>query len=204
MRTNKRTFAAAEIIPRSTLEPIDCAEIFGRNAALEVDLGCGDGSFLAGLAEANPARDFVGVERLAGRVRSACRKIGHCRLTNARVLRHDILHALQQLFAPGSVDIFHLMFPDPWPKSRHQSRRIVSTSFLRAVSRALKFEGELRIATDDEDYFASIAETVNASTFAICEPQDAVEFPTSTFEQRFRANGTGIHRLVLRKVSLVK
>src|SRR3954462_7562972 len=92
MRTNLRTFPDAEIVPKSILAPLDLAGEFERDAVIEVDLGCGDGSFLVALAEQNPERNYLGVERLIGRVRTAGRKIGDLRLTNARILRSDILH----------------------------------------------------------------------------------------------------------------
>src|SRR6185295_619531 len=111
MRTNRTTFSEALIVPESILAPLDLREIFGRAAPLEVDLGCGDGTFLASLAKQNPDRDFLGVERLAGRWRGASRRIGELELSNARVLRIDILHAVQHLFPRQSVDVFHLLSP---------------------------------------------------------------------------------------------
>jgi tRNA (guanine-N7-)-methyltransferase len=205
MRTNKRTCPEFEVIPQTSLEPLDLVAIFGRAAPLEVDLGCGDGTFLAALAARNPERNFLGVDRMLGRVRGASRNIGHAPLTNARVVQFEILHAVQQLLARESVDVFHLLFPDPWPKRRHQSRRVVTVEFLRAIARALKLEGELRIATDQGDYFSSMQEVVE-QTRPLLEVAMAKEseVPGTTFEGRFREEGAQIYRLVLRKTSLPK
>lgn len=193
--------AAAQIILRSVLVPLDLTEIFGRAAPLEVDLGCGDGTFLAELAAQNPQTNFLGVERLAGRVASACRKMGLRRLTNARILHHDILETVQQLLAPASVDVFHLMFPDPWPKRRHYRRRTVNESFLRAISRALKPSGEFHITTDHAEYFAAIRSALQEfPMLAVAASNDSLGKPFSTFEKHFRQSGASIHRLVLRKV----
>ncbi|MDQ2659876.1 MAG: tRNA (guanosine(46)-N7)-methyltransferase TrmB, partial [Verrucomicrobiota bacterium] len=153
MRTNYKVFPAAQVVPESVLAPLDLLQIFGRHAPLEVDLGCGDGTFLVALAEQNPTRDFLGIERLPGRVRGTGRKIGQLALTNTRIVAGDIMPGLQQLLQPASVDVFHLLFPDPWPKRGHQNRRVVAPEFLRAIARALKPEGELRLATDQSDYF---------------------------------------------------
>ncbi|MGZ5025162.1 MAG: tRNA (guanosine(46)-N7)-methyltransferase TrmB [Chthoniobacterales bacterium] len=192
-------------MPQSILAPLDLETAFGRAARLEVDLGCGDGSFLVALAEQNPDANFIGVERLVGRVRSACRKIGARCLTNARIVQVDILHAAQHFFAPRSVDAFYLMFPDPWPKRRHSNRRIVNESFLRAVHRALKPGGELRIAPDHADYFAAIQAARSGSPLFVTSSIDhSLGQPLTTFEKQFRAAGTEIHRLVLRKVSARK
>ena len=150
--------------------PISWHELFTRDAPVEVDLGCGDGSFLAALAQQNPDRNFLGVERLVGRVCSACRKIETCGLTNAHVLRTDIAAAVQHLFRSGSVDVFHLLLPDPWPKRRHHRRRVVTAEFLSGVSAALARRGSLHIATDQRDYFNVITELVRqTATFEVDE-----------------------------------
>lgn len=201
MRTNRRTFTAAQIVPRSYLEPLDLPGIFGRDAPLEVDLGCGDGSFLVALAQRHPERDFIGVERLVGRVRSACRNIGGHGLTNARIVQHDILYAVQQFFAPSSVEVFHLLFPDPWPKRRHQGRRVVSESFLRAVARALKRGGELRMVTDDRAYFRAVQAMLQSTgaDLRLRVPSQTADVPSSTFGKFFGERAVGIYEITLRR-----
>ncbi|MGI9088235.1 MAG: tRNA (guanine(46)-N(7))-methyltransferase TrmB [Chthoniobacterales bacterium] len=190
------------MVTESILAPLDFREIFGRGAPLEVDLGCGDGTFLAALAAQNPAHDFLGVERLAGRWRGATRKIGEQRLTNARILRMEILHALQHLLPPGSVTVFHLLFPDPWPKRRHRSRRVFSEEFLRAAGRALTAHGELRIATDHAEYFCEMEGIARSAPGLFAREDVSADFlPATTFEERFRENGLPIHRFSLRKTS---
>ncbi|MFL6569679.1 MAG: tRNA (guanosine(46)-N7)-methyltransferase TrmB [Chthoniobacterales bacterium] len=198
MRTNTRTVPEAEIVPTSVLAPIDLAHAFGRVAPLEVDLGCGDGTFLATIARQNPERNFLGIERLAGRVRSVSRKIGDHRLTNARVLHADILHAVQHSLPPASVDVFYLMFPDPWPKRRHHTRRTFNTSFLRAIARALVRGGVLHVATDDSHYFAGM-QLVLSEAQMLKQAEAAAELPITTFEARFRERGLEIHRFALVK-----
>ncbi len=201
MRINRRTFAPAEIIPRTILAPLELESAFGRTAPLEVDLGCGDGSFLVALAQQTPATNFLGVERLIGRVRSACRKIGALGLTNAKIVQTDILHATQHFFAPGSVDVFYLLFSDPWPKQRHHNRRVVNASFLRAAGRALKPDGELRIATDHAEYFAAMRKLLSEFPRFEIRSNHSLDQPQTTFEKHFHSKGAEIHRLVLRKVS---
>lgn len=198
MRTNTRTVPEAEIVPASVLAPLHMASVFGREAPVEVDLGCGDGTFLAALAEQNPERNFIGVEQLIGRVRTVSRKIGDRGLTNARILRSDILHAVQHSFAPSSVDIFYLLFPDPWPKRRHHIRRTFNASFLRAVARALVRGGVLHVATDDADYFAAM-QLVLSESQTLREKETAAQLPMTTFEARFRERGLEIHRFALVK-----
>ena len=192
-----------ELVPANCFEALDLRAAFGRAAPVEVDLGCGDGSFLAAIAAENPDRDFLGVERLAGRVRSACRKIERSGLTNARVLRFEISYALEQLLPPKSVTTFYLLFPDPWPKRRHAARRIVSENFLAALHRALVPNGTIRIATDEIDYFRQIARLVSASENFVVVENSAWLLPSTKFERRFRERGIPSQRLELRKVSPV-
>lgn len=201
MRTNRRTYPAAEVVPESNLATLDLPGIFEREAPLEVDLGCGDGAFLIALAEERPERNFLGVERMIGRVRSTARKIGDGQVPNARILHADIMQAIQHLLPRGSADVFYLMFPDPWPKRRHHVRRSFNRNFLCAVARALKARGVLHVATDDSDYFAAMQQLVVETGELVPDATAAqIDLPTSTFEGRFRTRGLKIHRLALRKI----
>ena len=192
---------AAEIIPENYCAPLDFETIYGRRALLEVDLGCGDGLFLAGIAASNPARNFLGIERMPGRVRSTIRKIEGLGLTNARILQLEISYTVEHLLPTSSVDVFHLMFPDPWPKRRHSPRRVVTKEMLSDLHRALVPGGLLRIATDETEYFREIRRLVDGSPgFVRISDQEATG-SVSTFEKRFRQSGIQIHRLGLRKVA---
>jgi tRNA (guanine-N7-)-methyltransferase len=177
--------------------------VFARVAPIEVDLGCGEGSFLAAAAAENPARNFLGVERQRARVRSTGRKIQNRGLTNARVLHAEISEAVSGMFPPSSVATFHIMFPDPWPKRRHAPRRLITSKFLSAIERTLEPGGQLRIVTDHSDYFAAIRRCISAlPQFAIVGPNQPAAAP-SKFERMFVLKGVPIHRLWLRKTSPV-
>jgi tRNA (guanine-N7-)-methyltransferase len=193
--------AQAQIIPVNYFAPLDFDAIYGNRAPLEVDLGCGDGLFLAAAAASNPARNFLGIERMSGRVRSTCHKIEAAGLLNVRIVEIEISYAVRYLLPRASVSGFHLMFPDPWPKRRHSPRRVVTEDFFVAVHHALAAGGTLRIATDQIEYFREI-EGLAAESCGFTSISDS-EMPASdsTFEKRFRQNGSEIHRLVLRKVS---
>ena len=179
---------------------LDLEKIFGRKAPLEVDLGCGNGSFLCALARSMPYKNFLGIERLLGRIRSSARKAAS--LNNVRLLQMESSYAVRYLLPAGSVETFYLLFPDPWPKRRHHRRRIVTPDFLGYVHTALKVNGGIYIATDHLDYFRKIEETARSTSgFAIAEVD--VELPPSGFELIFRQQGAPIHWLALRKVSPV-
>jgi tRNA (guanine-N7-)-methyltransferase len=180
----------------------DIVQLFGRNAALQVDLGCGDGSFLCALAQQFPNKNFLGIERLTRRVEKVRRKAEA--IANLRVLGADTLFAVRYLLPENSVEAFYLLFPDPWPKRRHGHRRIFTSDFLDAIATALEQNGILRIATDQLDYFRHIERLGRAhSRFAAVDFEEAV-FPSTKFERQFREQGVPIHRLTLRKISPVK
>lgn len=189
------------LIPESYFAPLDLAKIFGRNAPLHVDLGCGDGAYLFALAERTPEKNFLGTERLLHRVKKACRKADT--IDNMRVLRIETSYAVRYLLPAGTVEMFHLLFPDPWEKRRHHQRRIVGLDFLKAIHKALIPDGVLRVVTDHKDYFDQIQRVAALSeTFVVAE-NDNYSYPASTFEEKFRQQGLDLYRLELRKVSPV-
>ena len=190
-----------ELVPETYVAPLDLLAIFGRIAPLQVDLGCGDGSFLCELAHLHQDKNFLGIERLVGRVAKACRKASP--LDNVRVLNVESSYAVGYLLPEASVETFYLLFPDPWPKRRHQRRRIVRLDFLDSIHRALEDGGSLRIATDQLDYFEKIRVLAeNYSGFTIVDPNvdsDRNDLPLTKFERRFSALGVPIYRLALQK-----
>jgi tRNA (guanine-N7-)-methyltransferase len=190
-----------ELIPANYFAPVDLAQVFPRAAHLEIDLGCGDGAFLVAMAERFPERNFLGIERLLGRVRSACGRAARHGLGNVRVLRVESSYAVKYLLPPGSIAVAHLLFPDPWPKKRHHRRRIVTREFVAAVRRLLAPGGQFRIVTDQADYFESIRALLAGAAFAEETPDEVDAFPLTTFEKHFRAQGAPIHWLLLRKVA---
>ena len=196
-----------ELVLETYVAPLDLLAIFGRAAPLQVDLGCGDGSFLCELAHLHQDKNFLGIERLVGRVAKACRKASP--LDNVRVLNVESSYAVGYLLPKASVETFYLLFPDPWPKRRHQRRRIVRLDFLDSIHRALEDGGSLRIATDQLDYFEQIRGLAeNHSGFAIVDVNDAsltqIDLPITKFERRFREMNAPIYRFALRKISPVR
>jgi len=193
-----------ELLPELQVARLDLVQLFRRNAPLHVDLGCGDGSFLCEMARQFPKRNFIGIELVTKRVEKVRRKAE--KIENVRVLRADTLFALRYLVPESSVETFYLLFPDPWPKRRHQLRRIFTPEFLDAIAAALEKDGVLRVATDQLDYFNQIERLSRAHPQFQTVPQspDDFIFPVTKFEKRFRDRGVPIHRLALRKVSPVR
>ena len=193
-----------ELVPDLQVACFDVLQLFGRSAPLQVDLGCGDGSFLCELARQFPEKNFLGIERLTKRVENVRRKAE--KIENVRVLRADTLFAVRDLLPESSVGTFYLLFPDPWPKRRHQFRRVFTRDFLDAIAVALEQEGIVRVATDQFDYFRQIERLSCAHLqFEVVPafPDESV-LPITRFERKFRDQGTPIYWLTLRKTSPVR
>src|SRR5258708_4682252 len=131
--------------PANYFHRAEVREIFPRAAPLEVDIGCGEGAFLLALAQRCPEHNFLGTERLLGRVEAVCRKVERLRLPNVRVLRLESAYVVKHLLPPGSVTTAHVAFPDPWPKRQHHPRRLIQDDFLQGIHTLLAPGGELRI-----------------------------------------------------------
>src|SRR6185503_169440 len=102
------------IRPPSYVERLDVGGLFPTPQPLEVELGVGDGSFFVQWAALNPGTNFLGVERLLGRLRKIERKARRFGLINVRVLRLEAGYFAEYLLPHESVAAFHIYFPDPW------------------------------------------------------------------------------------------
>jgi tRNA (guanine-N7-)-methyltransferase len=196
-----RPAMAGEFVPADYFRKLGRSEICRDGRPLEVDLGCGDGSFLMEMARQHPERDFLGVERLLGRVRKVCKKITRRGLENARVLRLESGYVTEWLLPEEAVSRLHLLCPDPWPKVRHHRRRLVQVDFLEAVRRALVPGGEFLFMTDHEDYFRWAEEKVAAfGGFERLEwNEESFFYPKTDFQQLWESEGKAMWRLRCRK-----
>ena len=192
-----------EWVPEDYFRRARIEEIFPHRpeGPLEVDLGCGDGTFLAGMAGLHPSTNFLGVERLLGRIRKCSRKAQRGGLSNVRLLRLESEYTIQWLLPEESVAKVHLLFPDPWPKKRHHERRIFRSDFLPHVSRVLEPGGEFLFKTDHEGYYEWALEVAEAADGWERLPWEGDEFayPVTDFEDQWMKQGKAIQRLRLRK-----
>lgn len=174
----------------SIVEPLDVAGLFARRQPLEVELGSGDATFLAEYARRRPAVNFLGVERLLGRLQKLDRKGRRLGLTNLRGVRIESAYFLQYLLPPRAAAALHVYFPDPWPKKKHRRFRLINEGFPALVRRALAPGGTVFLRTDDTDYFQQMNEVFAAAKeFAKAETPPALAEITTDFERDFNAQG---------------
>jgi tRNA (guanine-N7-)-methyltransferase len=194
---------AIEFVPADYFARQKLSDIFPREAPLEIDLGSGEGAFIRAMAARHPERNFLGVERLLGRVRKVCRAIARDGLTNARIVRIENAYALRYLLPLGTVSVAHVGFPDPWPKRYHQRRRLMQDGFMEALHGILVDGGELRVKTDDLPYFQWMEKVfARARGYECLDWPDDPDYPITNFERRFVEQGLPIYRARLRKVPI--
>jgi tRNA (guanine-N7-)-methyltransferase len=172
------------------LEPINLARVFPMAQPLEVELGCGDASFLVEYARRHPQTNLLGVERLLGRIQKLDKKGRRLGLANLRGVRIESAYFLEHLLPPHSAGALHIYFPDPWPKLKHRRHRLINDRFPALARRALAPGGTVYLRTDDTDYFSQM-NTVFAAAMefgAVATPADLAEI-TTDFERDFNAQG---------------
>jgi tRNA (guanine-N7-)-methyltransferase len=130
---------------------LDLDALFPGQSRRAIEIGYGGGEHLSRIAGENPATGFIGCEVFSGGIAKLLETIDERQLTNIRLFTDDALKLLVKLPA-ASLDATYLLYPDPWPKSRHHKRRFVSPTTLAELARVLKPGSIFRFATDIEDY----------------------------------------------------
>lgn len=192
-----KIYDAGLFIPNDYFCRANNAEIFPRNAPLEIDLGCGDGAFLIAMAKKFPEHNFLGVERLLGRVRKVARDICQAGLTNAKVLRLESQYTVEWLLEKHSVTRLHLLCPDPWPKAKHHERRLVQHDFLQALWDLLENNGEFLFKTDHDEYYEWVCEEVTKFAQFTEVPWNENDFfyPKTDFQLLWESQGKRLQSL---------
>lgn len=193
--------ARAEWKPADYFQRAAVTDIFPRPAPLILDLGCGDGTFLLEMAKRHPEQNFLGTERLLGRIEKVSRRIARAGLENVRILRLESHYVLRWLLPPGCATTIYVLHPDPWPKRTHHPRRLIQPDFMEAVHTTLVPDGELRVQTDDKPYFQWMeAVFADLKTFRREEWIPDPGWPQTDFEREFLSKGLPIYRTRLLKV----
>jgi len=174
----------------SILQRIELTNIFPRAQPVEVELGSGDGSFLAEYAARHPEHNFIGVERLLGRIRKMDRKGLRSGLRNLLGVRIESAYFLEYLLPPNSATALHVYFPDPWPKRKHRRHRLINERFPTLAQQALVPGGMVYLRTDDQNYFEQMMEVFAARPpfRPVPTPAELVQLRTD-FEKDFEARG---------------
>jgi tRNA (guanine-N7-)-methyltransferase len=131
---------------------LDFTRVFGNSNPLTVEIGFGMGIATAQIAAANPQINYLGIEVFRAGVGRLLWEIESGNLQNVRIIEHDAVEVLSKMIPPSSVAAFHIFFPDPWPKKKHQKRRLIKRPFTGLLTEKLKARGYIYAVSDWEDY----------------------------------------------------
>ncbi|HTD65308.1 MAG TPA: tRNA (guanosine(46)-N7)-methyltransferase TrmB [Candidatus Limnocylindria bacterium] len=188
--------------PSSYVERLRIGDLFSRPQPLEIELGAGDGSFLVQWVALNPSTNFLGLERLLGRLRKIERKSRRAGLANVRVLRLEAAYFVEYLLPRESVSAFHIYFPDPWPKRKHRVHRLVNERFAEVLRGALTIGGTVYLRTDDSDYFAQMTQAFGANkNYEPAQTPERLATVLTDFERGFHAEGIATNRAAYRRIA---
>jgi tRNA (guanine-N7-)-methyltransferase len=180
----------------TTVESVEVRDFLAEAAfpqaqPLVLDLGCGNGVFLAGLAAARPAWNVLGIEKKDYRVRQAKRRAAD--LPNARIVHGEVSEVVSSLPA-RSLAAVYLLFNDPWPKRRHAVRRLVQNDFVALLATRLGPEGIFYFASDSAEYSDWAGDLFRSSGWKLQSWNLPPDWPMTEFEQRFVSAGVEIRR----------
>jgi tRNA (guanine-N7-)-methyltransferase len=174
-------------------------EPFAKSAPLHIEIGTGKGRFITEMAKAHPDINYIGIEVYKSVIVDALDKLIEADLPNLKLLNIDA-NDLEKYFAKNDVDRIYLNFSDPWPKTRHEKRRLTYKSFLKLYESILKDAGEIHFKTDNQGLFEY--SLMSFSQYGLLLKYLSLDLHHSDFEgnimteyeQKFSERGNRIYR----------
>ncbi len=173
---------------------------------LELEIGSGKGTFLVQQATQTPGTNYIGVEFARQFWLYAADRCRRHALNNVRLVHTEAVFFVRNYVPDGVLHQVHIYFPDPWPKTRHNKRRLVQASFLELLHRTLEPHALVRIVTDHDDYFAwmqdhaaQVQTLYERLAFESPESAGQGELVGTNFERKYRREGRPFHGMILRK-----
>ena len=127
-------------------------ELFGNDNPIHIEVGSGKGAFITGMAQQNPDINYIGIDIQLSVLSYALDKVLASGAENVKLLRVDG-SSLTNYFEDGEIDQLYLNFSDPWPKKRHEKRRLTYKTFLDTFKQILPEHGEIHFKTDNRGLF---------------------------------------------------
>jgi tRNA (guanine-N7-)-methyltransferase len=174
----------------------DLDKEFARKADTIVEIGFGMGASLLTMAQQRPEFNFIGIEVHGAGIGSLSADLNDHGVTNVRIAPYDATEVFANCIQDNSLAGIQVFFPDPWPKKRHQKRRLIQAEFVRILVQKLKPGGFLHCATDWEDYAQQMLEVLSQNSQLKNQCDDFMprpEFrPLTKFEKRGSKLGHGV------------
>jgi tRNA (guanine-N7-)-methyltransferase len=181
--------------------PLNLFQVFGNKSELALEIGFGDGDFLIETARRKANWNFVGIEIKGKRFRKTIKRAAREKIKNVKFLIMDARIAIEEVFTPNTFSEVYINFPDPWPKERHKKHRIINTDFLAKLSRIMKPEGALELASDHKEYISFILDILDEMAIFKCifpppgYVSSVIERSQTKYEMEFREEGKEIYYL---------
>jgi tRNA (guanine-N7-)-methyltransferase len=176
----------------------DWAAVFGNSNPLALEVGCGTGHFILERAIAQPETNFLAIDIYNKGCLKTCAKVDDADLNNVRVMRIEARWLLAKGLQKESLSAVYINCPDPWPKKRHRSRRLVNRDFLITLAHYLKPNADFFFSSDFDDYAEDVAEQIrDLKGYRNMLQSDWVhkipDYPVSKYMQRFLDRGQKIY-----------
>lgn len=188
------------VIPNPTEYKGKWKELFQNEQPLHIEVGTGRGRFMVEMAKANPHINYIGIEKYTSVISDALDKLIEAEVPNLKLLNVDA-EKLTDFFEDGEIDRVYLNFSDPWPKVRHEKRRLTYKSFLKMYQQILKNDGELHFKTDNQGLFeysimsiANYGMTIHFLSLDL-HNSDFVGNIMTEYEEKFSSKGNRIYRV---------
>ena len=170
---------------------------------LNIEIGSGKGDFIVTLSQKRKCENFIAVERVRTVAGIMCKKIVESKIENVRIFPNDFQLAIDSI-PNESFDNIYLNFVDPWPKKRHEKRRLTYPKFLEQYYRILKKDGHLIFKSDNDGLYEYSVEQFEASKFKVLLKEfdyksDLENDAVTEYEAKFRSRNQKIHRIIVTK-----
>jgi tRNA (guanine-N7-)-methyltransferase len=182
-------------------EPVDLRTFFERTCPLEVEIGCGKGTFMLHYSRENPDKNFIAIDWAKEYFEFTADRMRRWNISNVKVMRTDARDIVTRKMENSSIHAVHVYFPDPWPKKRHHKRRFFTSQCCKALVRVLHPEGKVFAATDHAEYFSQMERNLlSQPEFEQCEfDSPAGSDVLTNYETKFNRQGLPIYRIAVKK-----
>ena len=206
--SNAQRRAYEDLLPKYgvpyTKDLLNFEIVYGREAPRYLEIGSGMGETTVSIARSHPQNDYLAIEVYTPGVGSLLKQIEEFKLTNLRIVQHDAVEVVNNMFPQEYLDGIHIFFPDPWPKLRHHKRRLIQPEFISLLCKHLKSGGYIHVATDWNNYADQILEVMSNELSLTNTARDFVQRPEyrplTKFEQRGLRLGHKVWDLVFKKI----